>query len=382
MNKNLYLINLQLFANYSAAGANTTVSTAYGAVNGGVPSGASVGDSGLVQITNGYNATGNADLSPEMQIYYDMELLDAAKPNLVHAQFGQKRPIPKNGGKTINFRKFRALPKALTPLNEGTPPPGQPLKVDEITATVLQYGDYIAQTDVLELTALDNTILEATKLLGNQAGETLDRIVSLYMHCTTNHSFADKINALTGEKEKVSSAANLDTTAVLTVDTIRKVVAKLKKANAPKINGSYIAIIHPYAAYDLTSDPKWEEMQKYTNPENMYEGEIGRIAGVRFVESSEALVEQVSYNEGAENAAVDKNVFRTLIFGDNAYGVTEIEGAGLQTIVKQKGSAGTADPLNQKSSVGWKAMLTAEILNPDYIVDVFSRSAEYDTETI
>lgn len=379
MNKNIYLINLQLFANYNAAGANTTVSAAYQAANGGKPSAAAVGDSGLVQITNGYSATGNADLSPEMQTYYDMRLLDAAKPNLVHAQFGQKRPIPKNGGKTINFRKFRALPKALTPLNEGTPPPGQPLKVDEITATVLQYGDYIAQTDVLELTALDNTILEATKLLGNQAGETLDRIVSLYMHCTTNVTYADKVNASTGVKTKVTSVAGLDTTARLTVDTVKKVVAKLKSANAPKINGSYVAIIHPFASYDLMSDPAWEEMHKYTTPENMYEGEIGRVAGVRFVESSEALIDQVSYNEGASNAAVNKNVYRTLIFGDNAYGVTEVEGGGLQTIVKQKGSAGTADPLNQKSSVGWKAMLTAEILNPDYICDVYSRSAEFDT---
>ena len=76
----------------------------------------------------------------------------------------------------------------------------------------------------------------------------------------------------------------------LTVNVVKRIAALLKAANAPKINGHYVCILHPYAAYDLTNDPKWEDMHKYCKPEEMYEGEIGRIAGVRFVESSEAAV--------------------------------------------------------------------------------------------
>ena len=77
-------------------------------------------------------------LSAEMKTFYDMTLIDEAAPALVHDQFGQKRPIPKNGGKTIEFRKFNTLPKAMTPLTEGVTPQGKNLEVQTITATVNQ----------------------------------------------------------------------------------------------------------------------------------------------------------------------------------------------------------------------------------------------------
>ena len=276
------------------------------------------------------NVTGDGGLSVENKTYYDMTLIDEAQANLVHDQFAQKRPIPKNGGKKIEFRKFAALPKATTPLTEGVTPDGKKLSVTSIEAEVAQYGDYIVQSDVLELTSIDNTIVEATKILGRQAGLTLDTI-------TRN----------------------------ITVDVVNRVVALLKKNNAPKINGDYVAIIHPLVAYDLMSDERWIEAHKYAQPENLYNGELGKIGGVRFIESSEAKV----YENG---------VFGCLFLADGAYGVTEITGGGLQTIIKQKGSAGTADPLDQRSSIGWKAIKTAEILVEPYMVRVECKSALSD----
>lgn len=295
-------------------------------------------------------------LTPEMKTFYDMTLIDEASPNLVHDQFGQKRPIPKNGGKKIEFRKFASLPKALTPLTEGVTPDGKSLTATTIEAEVSQYGDYITQSDVLELTSIDNTIVEATKVLGRQAGSTLDTITRNILHTATNQWFCPK-----GDGTAVTTTAGLDDTCVLTVDMIKRVVADLKANNAPKINGDYVAIIHPFVAYDLMTDPEWIDAHKYAKPDNIYEGEIGKVSGVRFVESSEAKI----YTGG---------VFGTLILADGAYGVTEITGGGLQTIVKQKGSAGTADPLDQRSSVGWKAMKTAEILVQPYMALVYSKS--------
>ncbi len=302
-------------------------------------------------------------LTPEMKTFYDMTLIDEAQASLVHDQFGQKRPIPKNGGKTIEFRKFAALAKATTPLTEGVTPDGKGLTVTTITATVNQYGDYITQSDVLELTSLDNTILEATKLLGRQAGLTLDTVVRNVLQSGTNVTYCPKIGA-DGAETAVTSRTNLDATCQLTVKVIQQVVAKLRAQNAPTIGGKYVAIIHPYVAYDLMRDPEWIDAHKYAKPDNLYEGEIGEVAGVRFVQTSEAKI----YSGG---------VFGTLIFGDGAYGVTEITGGGLQTIVKQKGSAGTADPLDQRSSVGWKAIKTAELLIPQYLVRVESKSEAF-----
>ena len=297
-----------------------------------------------------------ADLSPENKTFYDMTLIDEASPELVHDQFAQKRPIPANGGKKIEFRKFASLPKALTPLTEGVTPDGKNLKVEAIEAEVAQYGDYITQSDVLELTSIDNTIVEATKLLGKQAGLTLDTITRNVLQSGTMVYYCPKEDGTA-----VTSRTNLDNTCRLTVDVIKQVAALLKKNNAPKIDGSYVCIIHPFVAYDLMSDPEWIDAHKYTTSENIFNGELGKIGGVRFVESSEAKV----YEGG---------VFGCLMLGANAYGVTEITGGGLQTIIKQKGSAGTADPLDQRSSIGWKAIKTAEILVDAYMYRIECKS--------
>lgn len=189
-------------------------------------------------------------LSPEMKTFYDMTLIDEASANLVHDQFGQKRPIPKGSGKTIEFRKFAPLAKATTALTEGVTPTGKALSVTAITATVAQYGDFITQSDVLELTALDNTILEATKLLGKQAGATLDTITRNVLQSGTNVTYCPKV-AANGTETAVTSRTDLDNTAQLTVKVIQQVVAKLRGVNAPTINGKYVAIVHPYVAYDL-----------------------------------------------------------------------------------------------------------------------------------
>ena len=314
------------------------------------------------------NVTGDSGLSVENKTYYDMTLIDEAQANLVHDQFAQKRPIPKNGGKKIEFRKFDSLPKATQPLTEGVTPDGKKLSVKSIEAEVAQYGDYIVQSDVLELTSIDNTIVEATKLLGRQAGLTLDTITRNVLQGGANVYYCPKADGTA-----VDSRAKLDATCKLTVDVVNRVVAILKKFNAPKINGDYVAIIHPLVAYDLMSDERWIDAHKYAQPENLYNGELGKIGGVRFIESSEAKIYHTE--AGDPNCPAGLAVFGCLFLADGAYGVTEITGGGLTTIIKQKGSAGTADPLDQRSSIGWKAIKTAERLVEHYMVRVECVSA-------
>lgn len=391
--------------------------------------------------------TGAAGLSAEMKTFYDMALIDEAQANLVHDQFGQKRPIPVNGGKIIEFRKFAPLAKATTPLTEGVTPDGKQLSVSTVSAAVSQYGDYITQSDMLELTALDNTILESAKLLGRQAGATLDTVVRNVMHSGTNVMYAEKSTA--SGTEEVKKREELDKSCKITVELIQRAVAKLRAQNAPPINGKYVGIIHPYVAYDLMRDSEWIDAHKYAQPENLYEGEIGEIAGVRFVQTTEAkiycgadlaadsrtlsvnnasgytgsvsavkfdggtvaenalagryillngvrakvtantadtlTIEAADFGTVADNAVIYPGeggadglaVFGTLILGDGAYGVTEVTGGGLEIIVKQRGSSGAADPLDQRSSVGWKAIKMAEMLIENYLVRIESVSARF-----
>lgn len=321
----------------------------------------------VVNATGGYVNTNTGEntafpegggLSHEMRTYYSDYLIDLAEPELIHDQFGQKQPIPKNNGKEIQFRKYDSLPKMLKPLTEGVTPDGQKLSMSVISQKVKQYGGFIELTDMLLLTAVDNNLVQATKLLGSQAGRTLDTITREVLNGGTNVLYAGG-RALRENIEKDDT---------LKVADIRRAVRILKIMNAPRIDGCYVAIVHPDCAYDLMDDPDWKNPHQYQDTSELYEGELGKIAGVRFVECNEA---KIFVNAGAENA----DVYSTLVLGSDAYGVTEITGGGLEHIVKQLGSAGTADPLNQRATVGWKATKTAVRLVEQYMVRIESGSS-------
>lgn len=392
------------------------------------------------------NVTTDVGMSDEMKTFYSDYLIDLASAKLVHDQFAQKHPIPKNGGKIIEFRKYDPLPKSLGVLKEGVTPDGQKLNVSVLTSEVRQYGGYIELSDVLILTAIDNNLVQATKLIGKQAGATLDTITREVLNGGTNVQYAEgQVNARASLNGGQATEANNH---YLTVKAIKQAVRYLKTQNAEKIGDSFVAIIHPDVSYDLTNDPAWQNVKDY-DPADWYAGEIGRIAGVRFVETTEAKIFKASnftasaatltaasavgsvitvdeaitpdeafkipgrqvvvggntytvlrcvagtagtatieldgeptVTDGTSITAVGggtngRAVYSTLVLADNAYGVTEVTGGGLQHITKQLGSAGTSDPLNQRATVGWKAIKTAERLVEQYMIRIETCS-EFD----
>lgn len=320
-------------------------------------------DMNLQLFAGNINVSTDSGMTAEMKTYYDDYLIDCSEPKLVHDQFGQKRPIPMGGGKTIEFRKVDPLPKALTPLTEGVTPDGQKLSISTVQATVQQYGGYVELSDLVVLSAIDNNLVIAARQLGAQAGKTLDTITREVLAGGTNVQYAEgqvtSRGALVGGQETGNH--------YLTVDAVRRAVRTLKKHDAEPIGDCYIGIIHPDVAYDLMNDPKWVNVKSYADPEGIYQGEIGRIENVRFVETSEA---KVFAGEGASG----RDVYATLILGDNAYGVSEIEGGGLELIVKQLGSGGASDPLDQRASVAWKATRAAVRLQEAYMVRIETTS--------
>ena len=309
------------------------------------------------------NHTGAEGMSAEMKTYYEKRLLDQAEPLLVHDQFADKYPIPANSGKTIEFRKYEGLPKALTPLTEGVTPDGQALTVSTLTSTVQQYGGWVPITDVLQLTAIDNNITQATRVLASQAGRTLDSITRDVLAGGTNVIYAPAGGTA------VTSRASLTKDSTITLQLIDQAATMLKAQNAEMIGDSYVAIVHPYVAYDLRQTEGWIDVHKYASPEEIFRGEIGKLAGVRFIETSEAKI----WKDGSCPAGLA--VFSTLVLGRNAYATTEVEGGGLQHIVKQMGAGD--DPLNQRATVGWKAIKTAERLCEQYMVRIESVSPTY-----
>lgn len=313
--------------------------------------------------------TETGSLSAEMKTFYEKRLLDQAEPLLVHNQFGDKYPIPANNGKKIEFRKYSALPKALTALTEGVTPAGNSLTVTTVEGTVKQYGDWIQLSDMLQMTAIDNNVVQATKLLSSQAGRTLDTVTREVLAGGTNVMYAPKV--VDGAETEVLSRSALTPECVLTPFVVMRAAATLEAMNTPKIDGSYVLITHPYCRETLQESPGWVDVVKYKEGNNTFSGEIGKIGDVRVVTTSEAKVINDSSCPVVESSTY-YSVFTSLLLGANAYGVTELENGGLQHIVKQLGYG--EDPLNQRSSCGWKATSVAVRLCEEYMVRIESLS--------
>lgn len=307
--------------------------------------------------------TTKTEIPDEISAYYDRTLLERLLPLLVHTKFGQVRDIPrKSGSNTIKFRRYESLSAATTALTEGTTPVGSQLSVTDITADVLQYGDYVEITDVVSMESEDAVLTEAAQVLGEQAALTLDRLARDVLSAGTTVQYADN-----RANRYLIIASSLPT-----ANEIREAVATLAGNNAHKIsrivnpstgfnttpiNAAFIGITHPKAVYTYKGLTGWVPVEQYPSQADVMPGEVGALDEVRFIQSSEAKY----WAAATASAAVD--VYTTLILGKDAYGISRISGEALKNIVKPLGSAGTADPLDQRTTSGWKATFITKILN-------------------
>lgn len=286
-------------------------------------------------------------LTAEQKTFYNRTLLSRLLPNLVYAKYGQKKSAPKHEGDTMNFRKFNSLAAATTPLTEGVTPAGKSLDITAVTAKVAQYGDFVQISDKLDMLGIDPVLTETGEVLGEQAALTLDTVVRDIVAAGTNVQYAGAATS----RATVAKASVLDGT------EIKKAVRTLRKANAKPIDGkSFVGIVGPEGEFDLMADPMWQDVSKYAASTQIFDGELGKLYGVRFVRTSNTPVFKAA---GANSA----DVHATMIIGKDAYGIVDIEGSSKpEMIVKPHGSAGTADPLNQVATSGWKALFTAKRL--------------------
>ena len=255
---------------------NLTVNTTAGDANAFDPA--------SVQVTGA--------MSPTMKTYYNTELLENARPRLIFSQLGKSQFLPAGHGESVQWRKWNTFDKALAPLTEGVIPTGQKFGQSAIAVSVQQYGDYAAISDRLNLHAVDNVILGAAEEMGAAGGETADTLVRNELCTGTSVLYADTVDAngvavATPEARYELSADNNR----LTPDVVNKAYTFLKKQKAPYFEGGkYVAVIHPSVSYDLRSHPDWLEVHKYAATREIFEGEIGELHGVRFVESTEAPI--------------------------------------------------------------------------------------------
>ena len=327
-------------------------------------------------------------LAPELKTFYDTELLENARAEMFYAQFGKKQALPKNHGGTVEWRKWNTFDKAGK-LTEGVIPTGQKFGVTKLEGSINQYGTYTSITDRLELRAYDDVILGATEEMGASAAETQEKLIRDALLTNTNVLYCDNLSAAGAYISTPTSCAEMgagggasaaDGYAYLTPDMIAKAVTKMKKDRVPTINGKYYAVIHPSVAYDLRKSTEWIEAHKYAQPDEIYNGEIGELHGVRFIETTEAKVfngegcpVKTAADESNGTPAEYYSVYATLFLGKDAYGMIDPEGGNMEMIIKDKGQVG--GPLNQFSTLGYKFSSAAKILYQDRMVRVESCGA-------
>ncbi len=305
------------------------------------------------------NVTNQNQLSAEDKTFYERTLLERLLPQLNFYKDARKKKLPKNSGKTMNFRKFNSLTAPTSSLTEGVTPNGNDLSITTIVATVNQEGDFILISDLIQMTGIDPVLTETSELLGEEAGVVVDNRIQTALATGTNVYFAGG----------ATTRAGLETaeTKYLTAEDIKKIVKKLKNANAKRFpDGFYHMQIDPDIAYDLMSDSAWVDVSKYAKPEQMVKGELGKMHGMKFFETTN--LKTVDSSNGSSKI----DVHLAYAYGKDSYDCIDLEGgAGKpEIIVKPNGSAGTDDPLNQRASAGWKNCFTAVITQPMALVRV------------
>lgn len=323
-------------------------------------------------------------LAAELKTFYDTELLENVRTQMVYAQFAKKQGLPANRGKTVEWRKWNTFAKASA-LTEAVIPTGQKFGMSYITGAVSQYGTYASISDELELRAYDDVILGATEEMGGSAASTQEDLIVRGLLTGTNVLYADlvKEGAYVSTPSACSGLKNnsSDGYCYLTADMVNKAVTKLKKAKAPTIGGKYVAVIHPSVAYDLRKDPDWVDAHKYAEPSELFNGEIGELHGARFIEDADApVLGGTAYQSGDSTPGV---TYATWFFGKEAFGIIDPAGGALEMIVHNKSDVG--GPLDQFSTVGYKFTTNgATILYGERLVRVMSTSAysASDTATI
>ena len=301
------------------------------------------------------NMTTSSGLSAGMITLYNKNLLKTFEPVLAHLRFGDEHPFPKNNGTKMSFRKLLPLDADTTALAVGEPGEAQMLAEVEVTSELAQYGKYIYTTDKLDMTHFDLNIDRKVTLLGNQGRLSMDSVVRDELATCTNVIYANG---------KASRAA-LTAEDVVTSRDIRKAVRTLKNSLAmPFEDGMYVALVNPNVTFDLQDDEDWKKVSQNQDKLNIYSGEVAKLFGCRFIETTNAKI-----FEGAGSGEAD--VASIIILGRYAFGYSSLTGAEPRVIVKPHGSAGTSDPLDQKASVGWKMDgFAVKLLQPEFAVRI------------
>lgn len=309
-------------------------------------------------------------IPPAIQAYYDRNLLERAVPADIHGRFGQMRPIATKSGNQIKFRRFEALAPITTPAVEGVTPTGQQITVTELTSTLIQLIGWVGISDMVDLTNQDAVLTEIGMVLGEQAGTSVDlhRRDVLAAGTSVIYTNGSARNTLNTVLSTVALRTAIRFLGRQNAKYMRNFIGATDKVSTRAVRSAYVGLVHPDTEAQLESLTGYTPVTEYSDAMNAEDDEIGSFRNIRFFRSTNSKIFADSGAAVAADGMISttgtlNDVYATLIFGANAYGVSPLSGNALANIIKARGSGGTSDPADQRATSAWKAITTTTILN-------------------
>jgi N4-gp56 family major capsid protein len=305
--------------------------------------------------------TASTGMSALMQTYYDKLFISTAKHWLIHEQGAQYRPLPTSEGKIVYFQRYTPLTIITAQITEGSNPSAVNLSATNVSGTVSEFGSYSAISKLLKLTAVDPRMKGAVEVMAQNAGESRDQLVR------EKGLVASNTDQRAGGGAALSNVAITNT---FSAAEVRKAVRTLKANKAMRYSdGYFLGKTSPYASYDLMGDSTWVNAHTYKDGAELYKGELGRLHGVRFVETT-------NWKETANGGTSSADLIHSFVHGKEAFGVTDLEGDEKKVYVKTPGANSTDNPVDRFSTVGWAMSFVPVPLVSDWIIEVISGATD------
>lgn len=291
-------------------------------------------------------------LSQEVKTYYEKVFLARAQYELILKEGAQIRTHPVNEGRTVNFTRYTPLGIVTDPLGELSNPVTCEVTACTVAMTLSEYGLTTVHSKLLTLVSIDSGMKEKVELVGQNMGETLNRLVRNELQSGTSYF---------GNDHHVANFAAGDT---LDACDIRLMTKKLEINKAmPYKDGMYLGKTDPISKYNLIGDSTWVNAKTYSDVKDLYNGEMGELYQVRWLLNKDVS----SGTEAASLAASTVVRYYTYVHGENAFGVYDLaqDKPKLYILPNQVDSN---SPAGRVSFVSWAGSYATQILNSDWVL--------------
>lgn len=247
-------------------------------------------------------------------------------------------------GESITISRISTLTVPTSgKLSETEKIPEDNLSMSTKAITVSEWGRSVPFTSLSDDLGKFNMENIVQKTLRDQMAITLDNAVAAAFVGTDNKvkAIPTGVAALTFDTDGTASSTATANLNVYHVEQIRDYMfSTLRVPTLP--GGDYVCICSTKAKRGLVNDPNWETWHKYTDPQSKYNSEIGRIEGIRFIETNNLSALSSSKGSGG---VLGEAVF----FGEDAVAMAVVQDPELRAAIPQD--------FGRQKSIAWYGVL-------------------------